>query len=563
MSMTISFDEDKQNLKLQEIRDRQEDEFLKNVANNLGIPFINLYPSLVEVEALEILPEDQARLGGLVPFRLGGKNLAVAVKNPNNKETMKVLAELEKNGYVISLHLISGKNLEKTLSAYSDISKIKQTATGSVEISSESIENYIKEIATIAEAKKFIDKTVLGKEMNYISKILEIIMGASVAVKASDVHLEPEAESTRLRYRLDGELYDVTSFPPKIYNMILSRIKLISGLKLNVQKESQDGRFSVDIGKRKIEIRVSIVPGGFGESIVLRLLDPESINTPFDSIGLSKYLMPIIEEALNKPKGMILTTGPTGSGKTTTLYGFMRKIYRPETKIMTIEDPIEYRLQGIVQTQADDKAGYGFDEGLRAALRQDPDIIMVGEIRDEATAKTAINAALTGHLVFSTLHTNNAAGAFTRLIDLKINPKVLTSAVTITLAQRLVRKLCENCRKEIQLEGENKKLIDLIIKNFPKNVSPTQTEKIWGAAGCEKCQNTGYKGRIGVFEAIISDGAIEKIVQENPSEREIKEMARPQGLPDMREDVILKILDGVTSIEEAKRNIDLTDLANF
>ena len=553
----VHFDEDKQNLKLKEIHDRQEEDFLRTIADKMGVPFINLYPSIIESDALATLPEEKAVEGKIIPFKLNVKNLSLAIKNPNSEITQKIITDLVNQGYSPIIHLISENTFKRCLEAYKDISKAKKTDSRSIDISADSISESIQTIKEIKDANNAINDTVSKKEPNYISKILEIIMGGAIALSASDVHLEVEAEDTRIRYRLDGELYDATRIPTKIYNLLLSRIKLISGLKLNIQKESQDGRFSIKISDRDIEIRVSIVPGGFGESIVMRLLDPKSINVPFESIGISKYLMPVIETALGKPKGMILTTGPTGSGKTTTLYGFMRKVYNPETKIMTIEDPIEYRLQGIVQTQADDKSGYSFDSGLRAALRQDPDVIMVGEIRDEETAKTAINAALTGHLVFSTLHTNNAAGAFTRLIDLKINPKVLSSALTVALAQRLVRKLCD-CKKEIPLEGENKKTIDEILNNLPKGIEIAQREKIWQAVGCDKCHNSGYKGRIGVYEAIISDSAIEKVIQENPSEREIKNAGRPQGIPDMREDVVLKILDGITSIEEAKNKIDLS-----
>jgi type II secretory ATPase GspE/PulE/Tfp pilus assembly ATPase PilB-like protein len=271
------------------------------------------------------------------------------------------------------------------------------------------------------------------------SRTLEIILAGAISTKASDIHLEAEEKDARLRYRLDGMLYDITTFDQKTFHSILSRIKLLSGLKLNVKSEAQDGRFAIAIGDGEIEIRTSIIPGGFGEASVLRILNPKSISVPLEDLGFNKKLLGIISELIARPQGMILTTGPTGSGKTTTLYAFLKKVYEPSLKILTIEDPIEYRLGGIVQTQVEEEKGYGFLSGLRSALRQDPDIIMVGEIRDEETARTAIDAALTGHLVFSTLHTNNAAGAFTRLIDLKANPKVITSAVSASLAQRLIR----------------------------------------------------------------------------------------------------------------------------
>jgi type II secretory ATPase GspE/PulE/Tfp pilus assembly ATPase PilB-like protein len=254
---------------------------------------------------------------------------------------------------------------------------------------------------------------------------------------------------------------------------------------------------------------------------------------------------------------MLLTTGPTGSGKTTTLYAFLRKIHTPGVKIITIEDPIEYHLAGIVQTQVEAAKHYTFASGLRAALRQDPDVIMVGEIRDGETAETAVNASLTGHLVFSTLHTNNAAGTFPRLIDLGVNAKTMTSAITLAMAQRLVRKLCESCKKEKEISTAEREKFAHILGNLPKEAQPQNMTKMWTAVGCEKCNNTGYKGRTGVYEAIKADSAIEKIVRENPSEHEIQEAARPQGIPSMAQDGILKILSGMTSLEELERVVEL------
>ena len=340
----------------------------------------------------------------------------------------------------------------------------------------------------------------------------------------------------------------------------MSRIKLLSSLKLNIKSESQDGRFSVKLNENDIEIRTSILPGAYAESIVLRLLNPKSIAVPMEELGMEPKLLATIEHRIDKPNGMILNTGPTGSGKTTTLYAFLRKIHNPEIKIITIENPIEYHVPGVVQTQTNPEKGYTFEEGLRSALRQDPDIIMVGEIRDPETAEIAVNAALTGHLVFSTLHTNNAAGTFPRLIDLGVNPKVISSAITVAMAQRLVRKLCVSCRKEVVLTPETKALVDRIFESIPdpayKNL---QHEKTWEAPGCGKCSNTGFKGRIGIFEAVIMEQKIEQIVNENPSEREIRMAAGSQGILSMQQDGIVKVLKGVTSIAELMRVIDLED----
>ena len=268
-------------------------------------------------------------------------------------------------------------------------------------------------------------------------------------------------------------------------------------------------------------------------------------------------LLAVVEKEISKPNGMLLTTGPTGSGKTTTLYAFLRKIHTPGVKIITIEDPIEYHLPGIVQTQVEVAKHYTFASGLRSALRQDPDVMMVGEIRDEETAEIAINASLTGHLVFSTLHTNNAAGTFPRLIDLGINPKTMTSAISLAMAQRLVRKLCTVCKKEASIEGVLRERLEKLLATLPATAVPSQKTVMWTPVGCEKCNNTGYKGRTGIYEAIKADSAIEKTVQENPSEREIEEAARPQGIPTMAQDGLLKMLNGETSLEELERVVNL------
>ena len=336
-----------------------------------------------------------------------------------------------------------------------------------------------------------------------------------------------------------------------------SRVKILSGLKLNLKEEAQDGRFSVDLGDTKIEIRTSLLPGAYGESIVLRLLDPKSISVPLESLGMHAILLGAIEKEIMKPNGMLLTTGPTGSGKTTTLYAFLRKIHTPGVKIITIEDPIEYHLPGIVQTQVEPTKHYTFASGLRAALRQDPDVLMVGEIRDEETAEIAMNASLTGHLVFSTLHTNNAAGTFPRLIDLGVNAKTMTSAITLAMAQRLVRRLCDACKKETPLRAEDIVRFEKILENLPASANPANKTIMWTPVGCDKCNKTGYKGRTGIYEAIRTDAAIEKVVRENPSEREIEEAARPQGIPSMAQDGILKILTGVTSLAELERVVNI------
>ncbi len=338
-------------------------------------------------------------------------------------------------------------------------------------------------------------------------------------------------------------------------------------MKLTITSTAQDGRFTIFYKKQEMEVRVAVAPGAYNESIVMRILDPKSIQVKLEDMGIDPFLFSVIEAEIKKPNGMILVTGPTGSGKTTTLYAFLNKIYSTEIKIITIEDPIEYHLKGITQTQTDSEKGYTFLEGLRSALRQDPDVVMVGEIRDAETAKIAVESALTGHLVFSTLHTNNAAGVIPRLIDLEVNPKILVSALSLSIAQRLVRKLCQVCKKEkVPTEAETKtlKLVMDSIKDEGKNlknynIDPDAPVKMFTAVGCEKCNMTGYKGRMGIFEAIKTDEAIEKIMPLNPSEREIKKVARAQGILSMRQDGVVKIINGITSMEEVQSVVDLNE----
>ena len=386
------------------------------------------------------------------------------------------------------------------------------------------------------------------------------MLAGAIAIKASDIHIEPEEVNVRLRYRLDGVLHDIAMIDHKTYKLALSRLKLLSGLKLNVSADTQDGRFSIKLGDVDIEIRTSILPSAYGEGIVMRILNPESIKVTLDQLGIEPTLLEILLREITKPNGMILTTGPTGSGKTTTLYAFLRKIYSPEIKVVTIEDPIEYHLAGISQTQVNEGSNYTFLSGLRAALRQDPDVIMVGEIRDSETAQIAINASLTGHLVLSTLHTNNAAGTIPRLIDLKVNPKVIGSALSVSIAQRLLRRLCSSCKTESTPTEEERATIGRILKGvMQKKGAVPEIGNLSIAKGCVVCNGSGYKGRVGIYEAILIDEAIEKLIAENPSEREIKEAAIPQGILDMREDGIVKILAGMTSFEELSRTIDLDE----
>jgi type IV pilus assembly protein PilB len=549
-------DEDLRDTRVAELRRREEEDLAKILSTKYQIPYADLSRITIDTDGLKILPEEEARKAKMAIFDLIGKHVRVALLAPGREDTKAVLKSLEDRGYLVEPFMVSTQGLERAWARYSEISYASTSKEGMLEISSTDIENFINEVHQIQDVKSLIEEIVQMKKSFRISRIVEIVMAGAISLGASDIHIEPEDGFIRLRFRLDGVLVEVTQFDVETYNLLLSRVKLLSGMKLNIKETAQDGRFSVTIGEREIEIRASILPGNYGETIVMRLLDPTSIQVKIQDLGVPEKLMKVFSDNLARPNGMILNTGPTGSGKTTTLYAFLRLKKNSEIKIITIEDPIEYHLEGIVQTQVDNEKGYDFATGLKKTLRQDPDVIMVGEIRDLETAETAVHAALTGHLVFSTLHTNNAAGTFTRLIDLGVNPKILTSAINMAIAQRLVRRLCEHCKEEITIQGEDLALLKNVYESIKEKEIPW-TDKVYKPKGCEACNGTGYKGRIGIFEAVLSDKKVEEALESNPSEREIKLAAEGQGIMDMAQDGVIKILKGMTDMEEVRRVVDL------
>lgn len=555
--MTIHFDEDKQNRKIDELLHKEEEDLVNILSGKYNIEYVNLVSIAVNTDALRLIDENHARGAQVAAFSISDKKVKIAARNPQDQKVIEIISELKTKGYQPELYISSTQSLEKAWKMYKDLSFAYESKAGSLEISSEEITEIISKAKSLPTIISILENTLSAKRSYRVSRILETIVAGALAIQASDVHLEPEEKYIRLRYRLDGVLTDVIRFDLDTYALLLSRVKLLSGMKLNIKKDSQDGRFSIRLSEGDIEVRASILPGAYNESVVLRLLNPKTINIPLEELGMNGKLLEMLNKEISRPDGMVLTTGPTGSGKTTTLYAFLKKVHNPGVKIVTIEDPIEYHLPGIVQTQVNEK-GYTFAEGLRATVRQDPDIIMIGEIRDNETAAIAIDSALTGHLVFSTLHTNNAAGTFPRLIDLGINPKVITSAVRVSMAQRLVRKLCQFCKKEIPINEQAKKDIEITLAGIEDtSLIPYDRTKIWTASGCDKCNMTGYKGRIGIYEAILTSEKIENTIETNPSEREIWLAAKGQGLLTMKQDGVLKALQGITSLEELERVIAL------
>lgn len=556
--MVTQFHDKKSAERLDDLHRREEEELAKVLSSKYGVEYTDLTRKSVDSDALKLIPEKEARASEIAPFKKIGKRLFVAMRAPERSDSLKSVEKLEELGYQVRRFMVSSASLEHAWERYKDLSYATETEAGVLTVSNDAIQKMLEELKTVKDVTDHVNKNLGSKDSHRVSRILEIIMAGGLSLGASDVHLEPEEESVRMRYRLDGVLMDILKFDHPTYAMISSRIKLLSGLKLNIKNMAQDGRFSIVANEKEIEIRTSVLPGNYAETIVMRILDPTTIALPMEALGFDKYLMEIFANEIRKPNGMILNTGPTGSGKTTTLYAFLRAVHKPEIKIVTIEDPIEYHLEGIVQTQASKK--YTFAQGLRSTLRQDPDVIMVGEIRDNEVASTAVHAALTGHLVFSTLHTNNAAGTFPRLIDIGVSAEILGSAVNVAMAQRLVRRLCEHCREATPIAGKEKEVMDRLLFNIPHPEGlPENRDTMWKPKGCEKCGGIGYKGRIAIVEAILMDKQIEQAVRETSSERELWMAAAHQQIRRMVQDGAVKILKGVTSLDELSRVVDIED----
>lgn len=543
------FNDSATNAKVDELRHKEEERLVQTLAPKYGYPYVNLRETPIDVGALKLLDENEARRGELAIFAQGGGTVSVAIRNPKHPETPEVLEKIKNLAGVPTVYLASLPGLEHAWARYHDIERTVAQARGVLDVDPESIRQFAAEVKTHLDVSAKVAELQRENSVTRTSKTIGLVFGGALALGASDIHIEPGASATRIRYRLDGVLWDVCDVDREVSAHIVSRLKLLSGLKLNVKKEAQDGRFTFDIGTREVEVRSSVIPGAYGESMVMRLLDPSSSAFKIENLGLSDTLMSVVEEELKRPDGAILTTGPTGSGKTTALYSFLLHIHTPEIKIITIEDPVEYKLPGIVQTQVSES--YSFEEGLRSVLRQDPDAILIGEIRDREVAETAVHAALTGHLVFSTLHTNSAAGAFPRLIDLGIDANMIGSAMNLIMGQRLVRLLCSACKVERELTTEEHTMVQRILEQ------PVAIHTLFDAKGCDACGGSGYKGRVGVYEAIRIDDAVREAIRLDTQEKSIQDAAKPQGIPTMQQDGIMKVLAGITSLDEVSRVLDL------
>jgi type IV pilus assembly protein PilB len=532
-----------------------QEDLIRLKAYILGVPFIDLGKEIVPKEVLDIIPEPVARANNIVAFRQKGKELEVAMLEPEDLQTIEFIKK--KSNLKILPRLSTPEGIKSILSQY------RKTLSAEFGELIQKEADDIKTQSTEETTGEEEDLVKAAQELPVI-KIVESLLKHAALDRASDIHIEPMEKEVLVRYRIDGILRDAMTLPKQVAPGIVARVKVLSDLKLDEHRLPQDGRFKFESNNDKFSVRVSILPVLNGEKIVMRLLAEEAKGYSLEGIGLRGAALEHIQAAIRRPTGMILVTGPTGSGKTTTLYSVMEILNTPEVNISTVEDPIEYRMPRINQTQIKSDIGLTFANGLRSLLRQDPDVVMVGEIRDNETAALGINAALTGHLVLSTLHTNDAAGALPRLIDMKIEPFLIASTVNVILAQRLVRKLYDE-KEEYHLTPEGIKSISKVCnvekieellrkEGLLKEKQTIKDIKFYKAKESANC-STGYKGRIGIFEVLFITESIRKLIMQNADAEQIQKQAISEGMITMVEDGFVKAAQGITTIEEVLRVI--------
>lgn len=523
---------------------QMEEEGTREKAKQFGLPYIDLANFPVDLAVLGLFTEEEATQSQSLPFYKEVNDLRIGTLNPNNPLLKQKIAELSKK-YSITLYVISQPGFLKTMRFYGKVVSPKAGADETVRLSD--TEDFSKKVDEL--------KDEAAQSTRNASELIGDIFGIAMYFKASDIHVEPEEHMVKVRFRIDGVLQDLVHIQKKLQKSVIGRIKILSKLKLNVENLPQDGRITYYWGTSPIDVRVSTLPSAYGEGIVMRLLGTGATNLKFKDLGFRGKSYEDIEAILQKPNGMIITTGPTGSGKTTSLYAFLNELNEPGVKIITLEDPVEYKLEGIQQTPIDHNVDFNFAKGLRAILRQDPDIVMVGEIRDAETAETALQASLTGHMVLSTLHTNDASGAIPRLLTMGAKPFIIAPALNAVIAQRLVRKLCEACKVVVELDANLKEKVERILKEIPEKANVKLPEKLEfkHAPGCIECHNLGYKGRIGVYEVLTVNDPMKELILKEASLVAMKTQAVSDGMVSMVQDGLLKALDGITDVEEVFR----------
>lgn len=516
------------------------EEQLTNALSELyGYKVIKLNEQQIDFSLFKLLPDDLIRNSKIIPISKDGDTLSLAITDPSNDRAIEQ-AKFFLSGFKINLYLCKESEIKLILNK---VYAQKEEAEYPVTEVSDLVESVLKEDTYVEEIKE--EKVVTEVDAPMIRLVNQIIVNA-LSKRASDIHIEPYEDYVYVRYRIDGILHDILTLPAKLKGALVARIKIISNLDISERRIPQDGRIKMRVGKREVDFRVSTLPSMFGEKVVMRVLEKGSLQLDLEKLGFEKQSLEYFLEALSRPYGMILVTGPTGSGKTTTLYSALMKIRKPEINIVTVEDPVEYTLPRITQVQVQEDIGRTFAQVLRAFLRQDPDVILVGEIRDFETAEIAIKAALTGHLVLSTLHTNDAPSTITRLINMGIEPFLISSSVVLIVAQRLARRLCEQCKVKRTVESE-------IIKKLGYTKDDAKQYEIYEPKGCPECNNTGYRGRVALYEVLPIWDEIKEMILSGASALEIRRESIKRGMITLRQSGIMKVLSGITSIEEVLR----------
>lgn len=538
--------------KMEEIDIKQKERLTRQEAGTLGLGYIDLTGFPIGPETISLISKADAIETQAICFLRSGREVRIGTVNPGHPKLRDIINTIRQTYTAnVELYLISSHSFQSAIKLYDRIPRFKPAVSG-VSLTEDDVKRFQQELGA-----GFRD---LGQKLTTIplTQVVSMLIAGAVNVDSSDIHVEAEEKDVKVRFRVDGVLQDVASLPHEYWSKIINRIKLLAGLKINIDTVPQDGRVNLQIAGDKIDVRVSTLPTAFGESVVMRLLRSSSQGLGFDDLGLRGSAYAKLKAQVSRPNGLILTTGPTGSGKTTTLYAVLTMLNKPETKIITLEDPVEYELPGINQSQVNTEKKYTFSSGLRSIMRQNPDIIMVGEIRDQETAETAIQAALTGHIVLTTLHTNDAAGVIPRLLAMNVKPFLLAPAINAAMAQRLVRRICEHCKEKQDLDQPTLERIKNLLAAIPKNSGETfdltKPLEFYHGRGCDQCHHLGYKGRVGIYEIIIMDKGIEKeILSGQVSEFKMRELAQAQGMVTMVQDGLLKALDGITSVAEVFR----------
>lgn len=531
-----------------------DEDVAKAKAAFLNLPYVELAKVDVDDAVLNLVPEESRTFYKMIPYELSGRDLKIALTDPSNIQALEALEFLgQKNNYAIHIYVASDSGILSFLEGgRRNIKSVVGEALLDIEKkgNEEDQEKKAKELPVqVQQAQEMSDEAP-------IVKIVDVILSNAIDASASDIHIEPSENDVRVRYRIDGILHTSLRLPKNVLSAIVSRIKILSNLKIDEQRLPQDGRFHVDVGKKSVDLRVSTLPLMYGEKVVMRILDKTTKVPTLEELGLRGQGLKWVNENIKKTHGVFLITGPTGSGKSTTLYSILTIRNTNDVNIVTLEDPVEYFIEGVNQSQIKPEIGLTFASGLRSILRQDPNIVMVGEIRDQETSELAVHAALTGHLVFSTLHTNNAVGAIPRLMNMGIEQFLLSASINLIMAQRLVRKLCDSCKRETKINAVVQKDLETVLASAPKDyldrIDPKNL-KIYEAVGCDKCAKVGYKGRMGIFEILPMFDELQELLFNKQPAHKIYEAAAKLGMITMKHDGLIKVMRGETTIEEIAR----------